>query len=102
VSTASLNAEELAILLRHTRDWVRAQCRAGRLPHHKVGSVYVFTPSDVEEILAATAVPVRPPDPPRPVLPRGRRLPTYIRVGDENGPPHVSARDERSTKRSTE
>jgi hypothetical protein len=60
-----LGADELGALLKHTPDWVRAACRAGRLPHHKIGKLYVFTAEDVADILAATAVGVRPePAPP--------------------------------------
>lgn len=84
MSSAPLGADELGTLLRHTPDWVRAEARAGRLPHHKIGKVYVFTPDDVEAILAATAVPVRPADPPAPATPRRRRLPTYQRVGENS------------------
>jgi hypothetical protein len=44
-----LGADELGALLKHTPDWVRASCRAGRLPHHKIGKLYVFTAEDVAE-----------------------------------------------------
>jgi hypothetical protein len=54
-----LGVEELAALLKHTPHWVRGQCRAGRLPHQKIGKLYLFTPDDVAEIFAATAVKVR-------------------------------------------
>lgn len=78
-----MGADDLGVLLKHTPDWIRAEARAGRLPHHKVGKLYVFTPDDVAEILAATAVSTRPPDPPEPVTVRRRRYPTYHRVGSD-------------------
>jgi hypothetical protein len=54
-----LGVEELAAFLKHTPDWVYAQCRASRLPHHRFGKLYVFTPDDVAAIFAATVVKVR-------------------------------------------
>jgi hypothetical protein len=76
-----MGADELGALLKHTPDWVRAACRAGRLPHQKIGKLYVFTPDDVAEILAATAVKVRSePTPPARVGSR-RRTRTFYRPG---------------------
>lgn len=84
-----MGADDLGALLKHTPDWIRAECRAGRLPHHKVGKLYVFTPEDVAEILAATAVATRPPEPVEPVTVRRGRYPTYHRISSsrENGHP---------------
>lgn len=82
MATAPLGVEDLGVLLKHTPDWVRAQCRAGRLPHHKIGKLYVFTADDVAEILAATAVAIRSEDPPPAAPIRRRRYPTYSRVGN--------------------
>jgi hypothetical protein len=86
MSTSPMGVDDLGVLLKHTPDWVRAQCRAGRLPHHKIGKRYVFTPEDVTEILTATAVKARPELPAQPVPRRsGRRL-TYTRVGSSANP----------------
>jgi hypothetical protein len=73
-----LGADELGALLKHTPDWVRAACRAGRLPHHKIGKLYVFTAEDVADILAATAVGVRP-EPAPPLRATSRRARTFYR-----------------------
>jgi hypothetical protein len=82
MTTPNRGADEVGALLRHTREWVRAECRAGRLPHHKVGQRYVFTDADIAEILAATAVSVRDDPPPMPARTGRRRLPTYSRTGN--------------------
>lgn len=80
MTTAPLGVDELGTLLRHTPDWVRAQCRAGRLPHHKIGKFYLFTPEDVAQIFESTAVETRPAPPqPLPAV-RRRRYPTYHRT----------------------
>jgi hypothetical protein len=81
VTAPLLGADDLGALLKHTPEWVRDQCRAGRLPHHRVGKRYLFTPEDVADIFAATAIATRPEDPPAPRLPRRDRLPSYRRVG---------------------
>jgi hypothetical protein len=73
-----LGADELGALLKHTPDWVRASCRAGRLPHHKIGKLYVFTAEDVANILAATAVGVRP-EPAPPLRATSRRTRTFYK-----------------------
>jgi hypothetical protein len=73
-----LGADELGALLKHTPDWVRASCRAGRLPHHKIGKLYVFTAEDVADILAATAVGVRA-EPAPPLRATSRRVRTFYK-----------------------
>lgn len=83
MSSPSQGVDDVGVLLKHTPDWVRAECRAGRLPHHKIGRIYVFTEADIAEILAATAVPARVSDrDERPARRRRGRL-TYTRVGNE-------------------
>jgi hypothetical protein len=78
-----LGADELGALLKHTPDWVRASCRAGRLPHHKIGKLYVFTAEDVANILAATAVAVRA-EPAPPLRAGPRRTRTFYKPSSSN------------------
>jgi hypothetical protein len=86
MTSPPMGVDDLGVLLKHTPDWVRAQCRAGRLPHHKIGKLYVFTPEDVAEILDSTAVKTRPEPRTQPVTRRsGRRL-TYTRIGSSADP----------------
>lgn len=82
VTTAPLGVEDLSVLLKHTPDWVRAQCRAGKLPHHKIGKLYVFTAEDVAEIFDAARRPVKPAVAESTPVVRGRRrrYPTYMRI----------------------
>ena len=54
--------EQVAIMLSRGNDWVWAQCRDRKIPHHKLGRAYRFTDGDLKEFGAQTAVVARTPE----------------------------------------
>ena len=53
--------EQVAILLSRGQDWVWAQCRDRKIPHHKLGRSYRFSDGDLKHLAAQTAVVTRTP-----------------------------------------
>lgn len=54
-----LSVSEVAARIGRSKDWLWAQCRDRKVPHHRQGRNYVFTPADVEAIVTmVTPVPV--------------------------------------------
>jgi excisionase family DNA binding protein len=49
--------EQVAIMLSRGKDWVWAQCRDRKIPHHKLGRSYRFTDGDLKALAAQSAVP---------------------------------------------
>jgi excisionase family DNA binding protein len=48
--------EQVAIMLSRGKDWVWAQCRDRKIPHHKLGRSYRFTDGDLKALAAQSAV----------------------------------------------
>lgn len=48
--------EQVAVILSRGKDWVWAQCRAQKMPHHKIGRTYRFADADLRELMFQTAV----------------------------------------------
>ncbi|ASU81556.1 DNA-binding protein [Nocardiopsis gilva YIM 90087] len=69
--------DEAAQILKCKPSWLRDQAKARRIPFHKISGEYRFTASDLEQILALTAEPVKkaPQPPARSTGPRRRRTP---------------------------
>jgi excisionase family DNA binding protein len=55
------NVSQAAKELRLAPITIRRMIRAGKIPHHKLGGKYLFTPEDLAEYLEAAAVPARKP-----------------------------------------
>ncbi|GHV81250.1 hypothetical protein AGMMS49944_30410 [Spirochaetia bacterium] len=56
-----LTIKTVAPVLNAAEITIRRMLRRGELPHHKIGSRYLFTESDIEEYLAASKVPAKYP-----------------------------------------
>jgi len=48
--------EQVSEMLGRSRDWVWAQCRECKIPHHRIGRSYRFTADDLKQLMANTAV----------------------------------------------
>ena len=51
-------AEEVASLTGMSEKWLWAQCKAGAIPHHRLGRRVRFTHDDMRALVAQTAVAV--------------------------------------------
>jgi excisionase family DNA binding protein len=54
--------EEVAIIFRRGKDWVWAQSRDRKIPHHRLGRTYRFSNGDLKELAAKTAVVIKMPE----------------------------------------
>ncbi|MCE9555924.1 MAG: helix-turn-helix domain-containing protein [Planctomycetes bacterium] len=52
---AILPLNEMAARLRVTNAWLRGEADAGRVPHLKAGTRYLFHPAAVERVISARA-----------------------------------------------
>jgi hypothetical protein len=56
---AYYSVDEVAETIGRSKDWLWAQCRTRKVPHHRKGRHYVFSPDDIAAIKAMVApVPV--------------------------------------------
>jgi excisionase family DNA binding protein len=49
-------AQQVSAITGMSIDWIWQQCREGRIAHHKLGSKYRFTESDLSILAAQSAV----------------------------------------------
>ncbi|MHB8185626.1 MAG: helix-turn-helix domain-containing protein [Dermatophilaceae bacterium] len=52
----SVSAQQVAAMTGMSVDWIWKQCRDGKIAHHKLGSKYRFTESDLSALAAESAV----------------------------------------------
>jgi excisionase family DNA binding protein len=50
------SAQQAAEMTGMSVDWIWKQCRDGKIAHHKLGSKYRFTESDLSALAARSAV----------------------------------------------
>jgi excisionase family DNA binding protein len=56
------SAQQAAEMTGMSVDWIWKQCRDGKIAHHKLGSKYRFTESDLSALAARSAVELKPQD----------------------------------------
>jgi len=54
------SAHDAAQMTGMSVDWIWKQCRDGKIAHHKLGSKYRFTESDLSALAAQSAVELKP------------------------------------------